>query len=65
MSDKRTSDDGLARRDLLKLGAVGAVAAGATGLGASQAKASVEAGPGTVTLQDSEHVRQYYDTLRF
>ena len=65
MGDKRKSDDGLARRDLLKLGAVGAIAAGATGLGAAKAEASTEVNPGGVTLQDSEHVRQYYDSLRF
>jgi len=57
--------DGLARRDVLKLGASGAAAAGlAAGLGATEATAA-EVAPKASTYRETEHVKTYYELARF
>ena len=60
-----TTKDDLARRDVLKLGATGAAAAGmAAGLGTSQASAA-EVTPKAASYRETEHIKTYYELARF
>ncbi|MCY4460314.1 MAG: twin-arginine translocation signal domain-containing protein [Albidovulum sp.] len=60
---KENVGDGANRRDFLKLVSVSApAAAAATVAGQAQASAAIEAGD---TMQDTLHVRTYYESARF
>lgn len=60
-----TTKDKLARRDVLKLGATGAAAAGmAAGLGTAHADVT-ETAPKASSYRETEHVKTYYKLARF
>ncbi|MCP1335413.1 formate dehydrogenase [Futiania mangrovi] len=66
MSDKDGTSGGIARRDLLKLGTLGAVAAGAaTALGSVQAGAAETAPAKGAGYRETGHVKTFYDLARF